>query len=231
MGKIRSVLKIILECIIFFFNFFFFWLTWFEVSKIRQEPKMKEIAIFTLVIWCIEVESLPGALEKRQTTGETTGETTDCSFLLTDALIPSRKRYHVFVGTEGEIYGIGWQESLEACRTMGGNLAQPSTPEEQDKILAAIRKFPPSKTDPFSYNEDTCYWIGLHKAADAFWVSGEELALDSGLNFINADKWDNNGNKDICGAIDNQGIRDFECDYPMHGYVCEFHHASPICIQ
>merc|ERR1719290_80241 len=42
--------------------------------KIRQEPKMKAIAIFTLVIWCIGVESLPGVREKRETKG--------CSFLL-----------------------------------------------------------------------------------------------------------------------------------------------------
>jgi len=200
---------------------------------------MKEIAIFTLVIWfigvfiCKKYGPTVGAREKRQTTGETTGETTDCSFLLTDALIPSGKRYHVFVGTkghfDGEIYGIGWQESREACNAMGGDLAQPSTPEEQDKMLAAIRKFPTSKSD--SYNEITCYWIGLIKAADAFWVSGEELALDSGLNLINANQCDNKGNKDICGAIDNQGIEDFECDTPLKGYVCEFAYASPICIQ
>merc|ERR1719290_273963 len=36
------------------------------VVKIRQEPKMKAIAIFTLVIWCIGVESLPGVREKRE---------------------------------------------------------------------------------------------------------------------------------------------------------------------
>ena len=122
-----------------------------------------------------------------------------------------------------------FQESREACNAMGGDLAQPSTPEEQDKMLAAIRKFPTSKSD--SYNEITCYWIGLKKAADAFWVSGEELALDSGLNLINANQCDNKGNKDICGAIHSKGIEDHRCDYALKGFVCEFDYASPICVQ
>merc|ERR1719435_846031 len=125
---------------------------------------MKEIAIFTLVIWCIGVESLPGAREKRETTGETTGETTDCSFLYTDELNAIEKWHHaVFLE-----WPIGWQESRVHCQNMGGDLAEPSTPEKQDKMLAAIDKFPTGKS--------SSYWIGI-KAA--FWVSGAKLELDS----------------------------------------------------
>merc|ERR1712212_618983 len=104
MGKFEVYLvRILLEFVMLFF-IFFFWLTWFKVIKIRQEPKMKPIAIFTLVIWCIGVESLPGVREKRETKG--------CSSLV----FPSPKRYQVFY--EGNWDGPKWQvlkKSLFCC--------------------------------------------------------------------------------------------------------------------
>jgi len=185
---------------------------------------MKAIAIFTLVIWCIGVESLPGVREKRETKG--------CSFLLSDEDVPSGKRYHVFVnaGTKSRDHkGAQWQESIEACQALGGDLAEPSTPEEQDKIMEGLSKLP-------SEHRYYSYWIGIEKkTADAgwTWVSGNKMELDSGLKLWNPKKWKQQLNVKgaICHTTWNEGFLGKEGDIFLHGYVCEFTNASPICIQ
>jgi len=105
---------------------------------------MKLIAIFTLVIWCVGVESLPGVREKR--------ETKDCSSALQS--LHRSKRYQVFYKGKwkGKVKWNGkgilinggqkWQESREACQALGGDLAELSNRQEKDKISAAIANFP-----------------------------------------------------------------------------------------
>jgi len=105
---------------------------------------MKLIAIFTLVIWCVGVESLPGVREKR--------ETKDCSSALQS--LHRSKRYQVFYKGKwkGKVKWNGkgilinggqkWQESREACQALGGDLAELSNRQEKDKIFVAIGYFP-----------------------------------------------------------------------------------------
>jgi len=117
------------------------------VIKIRQEPTMKLIAIFTLVIWCVGVESLPGVREKRETKG--------CSSIVSHR----SKRYKVFY--KGKNMGPNWQESREACQALGGDLAElagPANRQERKKILTAIGEFP-----KFAKCYYCDYWIGIKK--------------------------------------------------------------------
>jgi len=109
--------------------------------------------------------------------------------------------------------------------------------------MMAIDKFPAGKW--------RSYWIGIKKktadassglggsnetrttTADAFWVSGKKLELDSGLKFTTYSQWDNKLRLNRCGAINYAGIDEARCDGGLLGYVCEFTNefASPICIQ
>jgi len=194
---------------------------------------MKAIVIFTLVICCIGVESFPGVRAKRETA-------TGCSFLFSPIgqrpsefwpqLFPMVKRYQVFwdgAVTRSQMQQK-WQESRVACQALGGDLAEPSTPEEQDKILAAIDKFPRGEAS------SQAYWIGLEKkTADANWVSGKNVDLDSGLKFSPGSQLDDKLQLNKCGLIGSMtnGIKLADCDYGLAGYVCEFENAAPICIQ
>jgi len=162
---------------------------------------------------------------------------------------PPLKRYEVIHiwgfsdDPEQTQYWIQWQEAREACQDVGGDLAEPSTWKEQFKIMMAIDKFPVGKW--------SSYWIGIKKktadassglggsnetrttTADAFWVSGKKLELDSGLKFTTYSQWDNKLRLNRCGAINYAGIDEARCDGGLLGYVCEFTNefASPICIQ
>merc|ERR1712212_1274466 len=164
--------------------------TFFEVIKIRQEPTMKLIAIFTLVIWCVGVESLPGVREKRETKG--------CSSIVSHR----SKRYKVFY--KGKNMGPNWQESREACQALGGDLAEFSNRQERKKILTAIGEFP-----EFAKWED--YWIGIEKkrVIDIRGVRAKNFLptagyvcefasnepIDEGVEFCNNDSNDDNDNK------------------------------------
>merc|ERR1712142_1252965 len=198
MGKFEVYLEsgVNLEFGVYYFVF---------LIKIRQEPKMESIAIFTLVIWCIGVESLPGVREKRQAKG--------CSSI--HYKFPSPKRYQVFY--KGSDNGPKWQEAREACQALGGGLAMFSNRQEEDQILAVISKFP---TGPKYGN----YYIGIEKKHDkAFWISGKKLELDSDLKFKKYSLLGDKSHKGLCGTIDQVGIEDSDCD-ARHtaGYVCEF---------
>merc|ERR1712212_1008647 len=202
MGKFEVYLvRILLEFVMLFF-IFFFWLTWFKVIKIRQEPKMKPIAIFTLVIWCIGVESLPGVRERRETKG--------CSSLV----FPSPKRYQVFY--EGNWDGPKWQEAREACQASGGDLAQFSNRQEEDQILNVIREFPTGNWQN--------YYIGIEKKhKEAFWISEKKLELDSDLKFSKHSLLGKESYWGLCGSINFAGITDSNCGAgSTSGYVCEF---------
>jgi len=190
----------------------------FGVIKIRQEPKMKAFGIFTLVIWCVGVEPLPGVREKR--------ETKDCS-----SIVPSfhrSKRYQVFYkGSEYNGKNIKrtptWQESRKACQDLGGDLAEFKNRQEQNKVLTAIGQL----TYPLgAYKEN--YWIGIEKGrGDAVWISGEKVDFDSDLMFS---KW-HSLNKKLnwgfyWGVIQLYGIH--ENGTWTAGYVCEFGSNKPM---
>ena len=122
-----------------------------------------------------------------------------------------------------------FQESREACQALGGDLAEPSTPEEQDKIMEGLSKLPRE-------HRYYSYWIGIEKkTADAgwTWVSGNKMELDSGLKLWNPEQWKQQLNVKgaICHTTWNEGFLGREGDIFLHGYVCEFTNASPICIQ
>jgi len=168
---------------------------------------MRAIASFTLVIWCIGVESLPvpGVRQKRETKG--------CSSIV----FPSPKRYQVFY--KGALNDPRWQESREACKTLGGDLAEFSNRQEQDKILNAFRKFPIGRGEQ--------YWIGITKKQDeAFWISGKKVELDSDLKFTRFSRLGFKSSRNQCGVIYHTGIRGAGCNRmtlnAAAGYVCEF---------
>jgi len=169
---------------------------------------------------CGTCPSATGVREKRETKG--------CSFLLSDEDVPSGKRYHVFVnaGTKSRDHkGAQWQESIEACQALGGDLAEPSTPEEQDKIMEGLSKLPRE-------HRYYSYWIGIEKkTADAgwTWVSGQKMELDSGFKLNDPEQWKQQLN--VKGSIWRGGFLGKRGDIRLHGYVCEFTNASPICIQ
>jgi len=193
---------------------------------------MKAIAIFTLVICCIGVESFPGVREKRETA-------TGCSFLFRPVgaqlarwpqVFPKVKRYEVFwKGGREDEYSHTWQESREACQAFGGDLAEPLTREEQAKIMEGISKLPSGAPRASSQG----YWIGLEKkTADAIWVSGKKMKLNSDLIIDPVSLgFDQKYRMNVCGMLGIKGIRDLDCDYGLAGYVCEFENAAPICIQ
>jgi len=180
------------------------------VIKIRQEPKMKAFGIFTLVIWCVGVEPLPGVREKR--------ETKDCS-----SIVPSfhrSKRYQVFYkGSEYNGKNIKrtptWQESRKACQALGGDLAEFKNRQEQDKIENAIIKWPTGRY--------AAYWIGIEKGSgeDAVWISGEKVEFNSDLMFSSFNTLHEKSTRDKFGVIDREGIRD-SWGFWTAGYVCEF---------
>jgi len=172
--------------------------------KIRQEA----IAIFTLVIWCIGVESLPGVREKRQTEG--------CSYY--NDVKPTPKRYQVFYQLNRD--RLKWQEAREACQDLGGDLAEFLNRQEEDKIMKAIYKFPGGAWQMY-------YWIGVKtkkETTEAIWVSGRKMEFDSDLKFSRENWWGNDRyGKNRCGAIHYKGIKDFKCtSFAASGYVCEF---------
>jgi len=187
---------------------------------------MKAIAIFTLVICCIGVESLPRVREKRKTN--------DCSSLV----VPGGKIYQMFytyktVGRWGEIKGAqsSWQEARVACQDLGGDLAEPSTREEEDKILAAFDKAVSGGTLRWNWQ----FWIGVKKNSQRpEWVSGNKIELDSDLKFTPHSYW-NSTTSTGCGTIKSNGIDFWSCRKGnAHGHVCKFDDASPIspiCIQ
>jgi len=210
---------------------------------------MKAIAIFTLVICCIGVESSPGSGVRKKR------ETTDCSFLF----FPSGKRYQAFfkdfkdqeklLETTGNFRQNYWMEARYACLKLGGDLAEPSTREEENKIIAAIGKFPES------FQQIEKYWIGIEGKTERkdedyynnyvvvqqvvggeiggsgfFWVSGKKMEFDSGLMFANTSTWDKE-TWNHCGCIHLGGIDNCSCDSGQYGYVCEFANAAPICIE
>merc|ERR1712142_579651 len=140
-------------------------------------------------------------------------ETKGCSSIV----FPSPKRYQVFYkGAEND---PRWEESREACKTLGGDLAEFSNRQEQDKILNAMSKFPTGRGEQ--------YWIGITKKRDeALWISGKKVDFDSDLKFTKynrlgvKDSWNN------CGVIYHTGIRQAGCNRMTFnaaaGYVCEF---------
>jgi len=170
---------------------------------------MKAIAIFTLVIWCVGVESLPGVREKR--------ETKVCSSI--DQSLHRSKRYQVFhKGSEysGMKHGNPtWQESRKACQALGGDLAEFKNRQEQDKIENAIIKWPTGRY--------AAYWIGIEKGSgeDAIWISGEKVEFNSDLMFSSFNTLHEKSTRDKFGVIDREGIRD-SWGFWTAGYVCEF---------
>jgi len=198
----------------------------FGVIKIRQEPKMKAIAIFTLVIWCVGVESLPGVREKREeeeqgfivqtklddyedSWGEKR-EMKECSSIVQSF---HRRRYQVFYKGRGR--GPTWQESRKACQALGGDLAEFKNRQEQDKIENAIIKWPTGRY--------AAYWIGIEKGSgeDAVWISGEKVEFNSDLMFSSFNTLHEKSTRDKFGVIDREGIRD-SWGFWTAGYVCEF---------
>jgi len=188
---------------------------------------MKAIAIFTLVICCIGVESLPGVREKR--------ETKNCSSLV----VPRQKIYQIFytyerVGKYGEKKGAqsSWEEARVACQDLGGDLAEPSTREEENKIIAAIDKAEGDGTLLYYWR----FWIGLQQLYDdsyngfSQWVSGEKIERqDSDLKLTPLADWTDGG----CGTIegggdDREGITFTNCGKGSYvvGYLCEFDDPS-----
>jgi len=219
------------------------------VVKIRQEPKMIAIAIFTLVICGIGVESLPGLREKRHHSDFVTEAPKNCFFFIFGA----GKTYEVvFHGKEQGYIGTSsprtdWEDARWECQAKGGDLAQPSNRREQDKIVAALRKLPT--------NNMQCaqYYIGVKKEgsrAVPYWLSGQEMKSDSGLKFAEQNKWFRwECCSRYCGAISAggkstkeggkyadffpEGIKNVGChDMKMiHGYICEYAaNESPNCI-
>jgi len=219
------------------------------VVKIRQEPKMKEIAIFTLVICGIGVESLPGLREKRHHSDFVTEAPKNCFFFIFGA----GKTYEVvFHGKEQGYIGTSsprtdWEDARWECQAKGGDLAQPSNRTEQDEIVAGLRKLPT--------NNMQCaqYFIGVKKDRSGvpYWLSGQEMKSDSGLKFAKDSTWfplNRLGGWD-CGVISAggestleggkystqfpEGIENVGCSRmrKIHGYVCEYAaNASPNCI-
>jgi len=165
----------------------------------------------------------------------------NCSFFIFGA----GKTYEVvFKGKEqGYIgtYPAHWERARLACQRLGGDLAQPSTWEEQDKIEAALRKLPT--------NNMRCaqYYIGVKKdwttgRGVPIWLSGQEMESDSGLKFEKYSSWFSNTTS-ACGAIsaggvvgggatNQEGIKNVDCrnGSGVFGYVCEYANASPNCI-
>jgi len=191
---------------------------------------MKAIAIFTLVICCIGVESLPGVRAKR--------ETKDCSSLV----VPRQKIYQIFHKRDNENTNSisTWKGARVACQDLGGDLAVPSTREEENKIIAAINKT--------VLLNDWQFWIGLKQIwrqdrtdrkwkKHPQWVSGEKIdPQDTDLKLSRAPfhtKWSDAG----CGTIagggnDREGIRFMsgQSEYGIEGYVCEFDYPFPSVI-
>jgi len=197
---------------------------------------MKAIGIFILVICCIGVESLPGVREKRETKSCTSGL----------FFVPPRKVkvYKVFFNgfsvsdtgltKRNRSNDLSWQEARVACQDLGGDLAQPSTWEEEDKLLTAFGKAPEYINSEIPEIYDwSHFWIGAKKdGADIAWVSGKKIELDSDLKF--AQSWWSQTGTWGCGSICGRGISFYSCSKrnAHHvGYVCEFYNASPICIQ
>jgi len=193
---------------------------------------MKAIAIFTLVICCIGVEALPGVREKR--------ETKNCSSLV----VPRRKIYQMFlynerVGKYTENKGAlsTWQQARVACQDLGGDLAEPSTREEENKILAAIDKANGKDGTLLYYWR---YWIGVKipvgyvgRPSTMEWVSGNKMELDSDYKPLESDlkfvKYYGIG----CGYITSPGIDEWngigfaDCGKGTGlGHVCEFDDPS-----
>jgi len=187
---------------------------------------MKAIAIFTLVICCIGVESLPGVRAKR--------ETKDCSSLV----VPRQKIYQIFHKRDNENTNSisTWKGARVACQDLGGDLAVPSTREEENKILAAINKAVEGGTLPNYWQ----FWIGLEQIYSKYlgggewetypqWVSGEKIdPQDTDLKLsrapFNTDWYDGGCGTIEGGGNDREGIRFLwgESEYGIQGYVCEF---------
>jgi len=189
---------------------------------------MKAIAIFTLVICCIGVESLPGVRAKR--------ETKNCR----------QKIYQIFHKRDDEDRKSisTWREARAACQDLGGDLAVPSTREEENKILAAINKAVEGGTLLYNWK----FWIGLKQVTrkvgiygkwktypqwvdprSTYWVTGEKIdTQDTDLKLSREPttaEWNDKG----CGTIegggnDREGIRFMDCESEdgIQGYVCEF---------
>jgi len=185
-----------------------------------------------------------GVREKLKTTNRTSG----LFFVVprTKSLQSPRKVYKVFFDgfsvSDRRAYkglmrrngtnDLSWQEARVACQDLGGDLAQPSTREEEDEIMAAFGKAPEYINSEIPEIDDRWhFWIGAKKeGADIAWVSGKKIELDSDLKFAER------GWKDPftwgCGSIRGKGISFYSCSKVHHvGHVCEFYSASPICIQ
>jgi len=183
--------------------------------------KMKAISIITLVMCCIGVESFTGVREKRETTVCSSG------FIIP----PPGKVYKVsFFGDNA----LSWQEAREACQDLGGELAEASTREEENKILAAFDKAMSDGTIRWDWR----FWIGVKKGNQEGgslpeWVSGKKVGFDTDLTFAQNSGW-NVQYWASCGTIEDTGINFFDCKQGRkrtRGYVCEFTNPSPICIQ
>jgi len=187
-----------------------------------------------------------GVREKLKTTNRTSG----LFFVVprTKSLQSPRKVYKVFFDgfsvSDRRAYkglmrrngtnDLSWQEARVACQDLGGDLAQPSTWEEEDKLLTAFGKAPEYINSEIPEIYDwSHFWIGAKKdGADIAWVSGKKIELDSDLKF--AQSWWSQTGTWGCGSICGRGISFYSCSKrnAHHvGYVCEFYNASPICIQ
>jgi len=171
--------------------------------------------------------------------------TTNCSGLV--FLRPSDTKVYkvIFTGfsdTELTIRNresiLSWQEARLACQDLGGDLAQPETREDQNKIIAVFGK---AHRYIKIFYSSWKFWIGIEKKrADITWVSGKKIANDSDLRITprELEAWKYYGKERIsgCGNINDEGIGFRSCSKGhaqghAQGYVCEFAEASPICVH